>query len=90
MEIKITELDEKYARIKIRGEDHTFLNLLQHFLLELDGVVMAKYDIPHPLIDEAELIIRTDGLNPIDAIKKANELIVKECNEVLEELETSE
>jgi|Deesub1362A_J573_1020465.scaffolds.fasta_scaffold00028_193 DNA-directed RNA polymerase subunit L len=86
MEIKITELDDKYARIKIRGEDHTFLNLLQHFLLELDGVIMAKYDVPHPLIDEAELIIKTDGISPIDAIKKANELIVKECDEVLKAL----
>ncbi|RLI82331.1 DNA-directed RNA polymerase subunit L [Archaeoglobales archaeon] len=84
MEIKITELDENYARIKIRGEDHTFLNLLQHFLLEVDGVLLAKYDVPHPLIDEAELIVRTDGLNPMDAIKRANEFIIRECDEILD------
>ncbi|MBO8182079.1 MAG: DNA-directed RNA polymerase subunit L [Archaeoglobus sp.] len=87
MEIKITELDDNFARIKIRGEDHTFLNLLQHFLLEVEGVVMTKYDIPHPLIEEAELVIRTDNINPIEAIKKANEMIIKECDTLLKVLE---
>ena len=87
MEIKITELDDNFARIKIRGEDHTFLNLQQHFLLEVEGVVMTKYDIPHPLIEEAELVIRTDNINPIEAIKKANEMIIKECDTLLKVLE---
>jgi DNA-directed RNA polymerase subunit L len=87
MEIKIAELNDNFARIKIRGEDHTMLNLLQHYLLEVEGVVLTKYDIPHPLIDEAEFVIRTEGISPIDAIKRANELIVKECDEILKFLE---
>ncbi len=87
MEIKITELDDNFARIKIKGEDHTFLNLLQHFLLEVDGVVMTKYDIPHPLIEEAELVVRTEKVSPIEAIKKANEMIIKECETLLQVLE---
>jgi len=87
MEIKITELSDNFAKIKIKGEDHTFLNLLQHYLLEVDGVVMSKYDIPHPLIDEAELVVRTDKLSPIEAIKKANEMIIKECDALLQILE---
>jgi DNA-directed RNA polymerase subunit L len=87
MEIKIVKLKDTFAKIKIRGEDHTMLNLLQHYLLEVDGVALTKYDIPHPLIDEAEFIIRTRGISPIDAIKKANELIVKECDEILKFLE---
>ena len=87
MEIKITELDDNFARIKIKGEDHTFLNLLQHFLLEVEGVVMTKYDIPHPLIEEAELVVRTEKVSPIEAIKKANEMIIKECETLLQVLE---
>jgi DNA-directed RNA polymerase subunit L len=87
MEIKIAELRDEFARIKIRGEDHTFLNLLQHFLLEVEGVVMAKYNIPHPLLEEAELVIRTNSISPIEAIKNANEMIIKECDELLRTLE---
>jgi DNA-directed RNA polymerase subunit L len=86
MEIKIVELDENYAKLKIKGEDHTFLNLLQHYLLENEHVLFAKYDIPHPLIQEAELIVRTDGMNPMEALRTANEMIISECDSILEEI----
>ncbi len=89
MEVKILEMGDDYVRLVVKGEDHTFLNLLQHYLLEDKDVIIAKYDIPHPLVGEPELFVRTSGKNPVEAIKEANEKIVKVCEELLEKVKKS-
>jgi DNA-directed RNA polymerase subunit L len=86
MEVKIVELEKNYAKIKIKGENHTFLNLLQHHLLEDENVILTKYNIPHPLVEGAEIIIRTDGKNPLEVLKEANKKIIEECDEILERI----
>ena len=86
MEVKIVEVKDDSVKLVIRGEDHTFLNLLQHYLLEDSHVLIAKYNISHPLIGEPELFVKTDGKNPLEAIKEANEKIANACNELLEQL----
>ncbi|AIY90432.1 RpoL/Rpb11 RNA polymerase subunit family protein [Geoglobus acetivorans] len=86
MEVKIVELAENYVRLMVKGEDHTFLNLLQHELVNDDGVVLAKYNITHPLRDEAELMIRTSGKDPLEVLKEANQRIISKIDEVLSQL----
>lgn len=86
MEVKIIEMGEDYVKLLVKGEDHTFLNLLQHHLLEDESVVIAKYHISHPLVGEPELYVKTNGKNPLEAIKEANEKIIKECEELLSQL----
>jgi DNA-directed RNA polymerase subunit L len=86
MEVKVIEMGEDYIKLLIKGEDHTFLNLLQHHLLEDESVVVAKYHISHPLVGEPELYVKTNGKSPIEAIKEANEKIVRECEELLSQL----
>ncbi len=86
MEVKIVELKDDYAKLIVKGEDHTYLNLLQHELISIDGVLIAKYNVPHPLRDEAEIVIRTANITPIDALKEANRKIVKMVDEVLSQL----
>jgi DNA-directed RNA polymerase subunit L len=86
MEVKVLEIEENYVKLLIKGEDHTYLNLLQHYLLEDESVVIAKYDIPHPLQDRAELVVRTKGKNPLEAIREANEKIIKACEELLSQI----
>ena len=86
MEIKVLELGKDYVKLLVKGEDHTFLNLLQHYLLKDEKVVIAKYYIAHPLVSEPELYVRTNGKNPIEAIKEANEKIARECKELLSQL----
>ncbi len=83
MEIKVIEISEDYVRLMIKGEDHTYLNLLQHELVSDENVLLAKYNIVHPLKDEAELMVRTDGKNPVEVIKEANERIISKIDEVL-------
>ncbi|AEA47705.1 RpoL/Rpb11 RNA polymerase subunit family protein [Archaeoglobus veneficus] len=86
MEVKIIEMGDDFVRLLVKGEDHTFLNLLQHYLLEDEDVVVAKYHISHPLVGEPELFVRTNGKNPLDAIKEANEKIAKYCEELISQL----
>ncbi len=86
MEIKVLEISEDYMKLMIKGEDHTYLNLLQHELVGDENVLLAKYNVLHPLKDEAELIVRTSGKSPADAIKEANERIISKIIEVISQL----
>jgi DNA-directed RNA polymerase subunit L len=86
MEVKVLEMGEDFVKLLIRGEDHTYLNMLQHYLLEDEDVVMAKYRITHPLEDKAELFVKTKGKSPLQAIKEANQKIIDSCNELLSQI----
>ena len=80
MEVKIVEIGDNFLRMKIKGEEHTHLNLLQHYLAEDENVVVARYNIPHPLVGEPELYVRTNGENPLEVIRRANKKIIDACN----------
>ena len=86
MEVKIVELGDNYVKLIIKGEDHTYLNLLQHYLAEDRDVVIAKYNIPHPLVGEPELYVRTNGASPLEVIRRANEKIIEVCTSLLEQI----
>lgn len=83
MELKIAEIGKNFVKIVVKGEDHTYLNLLQNYLAEDEKVVFARYNISHPLKDEAELFVKTDGEDPIKVIMRANEKIVRDCRSIL-------
>ncbi len=85
-EVKIVELGKDYVKMIVKGEEHTYLNLLQHYLLEDERVVVARYNIPHPLVGEPELYVKTSGLDPLEAIKKANEKIIEACRIIAEQI----
>lgn len=86
VEIKVLELTDDYIRLVVKGEDHTLLNLLTHYLLEDEEVLLAKYHIPHPLTGEPELVVRTNGKSPVQAIKEANERIIKATEELISQI----
>ena len=77
MEVKVLEMGENYVRLLVKGEDHTYLNLLQYYLLQDRSVIIAKYHIPHPL---------TGGKSPLEAIRDANERIIEACEELLSQI----
>ncbi|RUM32913.1 MAG: DNA-directed RNA polymerase subunit L [Archaeoglobus sp.] len=87
MEVKVVEIGKDYVKLVVKGEDHTFLNLLQHYLLEDEDVLIAKYNVSHPLVGEPELFVRTERKNPVEAIKRANEKIIEACKELIEKIE---
>ncbi|WP_456467730.1 RpoL/Rpb11 RNA polymerase subunit family protein [Archaeoglobus sp.] len=86
MEVKIVEIGEDFVKLILKGEEHTYLNLLQHYLVEDEDVVVARYNISHPLVGEPQLYVRTNGKNPLEAIKRANEKIIEACNTLIEQI----
>ncbi|MDI9611389.1 MAG: RpoL/Rpb11 RNA polymerase subunit family protein [Archaeoglobaceae archaeon] len=84
--LKIVEIGKNYVKLLIKGEDHTYLNLLQHYLSQDRRTVLVRYNIPHPLVGEPELYLRTDGTSPIEVLKKANETIVGVCKDLLKQI----
>jgi DNA-directed RNA polymerase subunit L len=87
MEVKIVEVGENYIKMIVKGEDHTYLNLLQHYLVENKNVVITKYHIPHPLVGEPELYVRTDGKDPVEVIREANKKIVEVFGSLAKQIE---
>jgi len=61
MEIKILKKEPKELRVEVRGEGHTFCNIIQEALLREKSVEFAGYNLPHPLVSHPIIYIRTKG-----------------------------
>ncbi len=76
MRVKVLEKKSNELKLEIEGEGHTFCNMLQKVLLEDDTIEMAGYDIPHPLISNPIVYVRTKGRRrPETALREATEKI---------------
>ncbi|MEM0085097.1 MAG: DNA-directed RNA polymerase subunit L [Candidatus Methanomethylicia archaeon] len=77
MEIKVLRRDEDCIELEVKGEGHTFFNALCSKLHEDPAVIIASYNIPHPLEDRTLFILRVSSKSPwevlIDAVKKLKE-----------------
>ena len=72
MKVTILERKSNELKLEIEGEGHTFCNVLQKALLEDDTIEMAAYDIPHPLISNPIVYVRTKGhRRPETALREA-------------------
>jgi len=98
LQLKILKRNSQELKLEIEGEGHTFCNLLESVLLEDKDVEFAGYDVPHPLIANTTVFIRTKkGKKPEEALIEAIEKIRKrgrelnqEINRALEEWEKKE
>ncbi|MCS7120703.1 MAG: DNA-directed RNA polymerase subunit L [Nitrososphaerota archaeon] len=78
MQLKILKRTQNELKIEIEGEGHTLCNLLESVLLEDDYVEFAGYDIPHPLVSNPVMLIKTrNGKSPTDAVKEAVDKILE-------------
>ena len=82
MELKIIEEKKNQLTFKIIGEGHTLCNAIKKELLNDDKIKIATYTVEHPLIQEAQFIIQTDGKEP----KKAMSEAIKRLDKTLEKL----
>lgn len=90
MEIRTLKESKNELKIEIRGEGHTFCNLLQQTLLEDGDVEMAGYDQPHPLVPAPVVYIRMKGeKSPSKALEKALTRIRERANEFYEKFAES-
>lgn len=74
LQIIVERAEANRLTLRIRGEDHTLLNLLTDELNRDPHVAFAAYRQEHPLTGEYVLSIVTDGSeSPLDALKGAVE-----------------
>jgi len=86
--LKVLLKSKNELRLEIQGEGHTFCNLLQYVLLQDKAVEMAGYDVPHPLVPNAVLYVRTKReSSPEKALERALAKVGEMSNEFLEKLD---
>ena len=71
MEINVLEESGKRMVFELKGESHSFCNLLKELLHDVKGVELASYKVEHPLVGVPKFLIETKGIEPREALKKA-------------------
>jgi DNA-directed RNA polymerase subunit L len=85
LQLKVLEKTDSELKIEVEGEGRTFCNLLESVLLEDGKVEFASYNMPHPLISNTVVTIRTGkGKKPEEALKEACEKILQRGKELSE------
>jgi DNA-directed RNA polymerase subunit L len=82
MQLEIKSEKKNEMQFVLKGEDHTFSNLLVDELLKDNAVEIAQYDIAHPLTGHPVFYLRTKGTSPRDALKKAVKSIKKHAKDL--------
>ena len=70
------------GRFQILKEDHTIGNLVRMKLLQDPRVYFAGYKVPHPLLNELDFKVRTNGsITPPNAMIDAIDKLIKTIEE---------
>ena len=85
MELKFLEEDKHKLIFELKGEDHTFCNVLVKELQKDSSVRAAAYRIDHPLARIPTIIVEAD--DPKKSLKKAVSSLKKEANDFLSKVE---
>lgn len=81
MELEILEETKNKLHFKVKGEDHTLLNLLKEELWHDKNVKVSAYKMDHPLVGIPEMTVEvTQGNEPRKAIAEA----IKRLNKKLD------
>jgi len=83
LEIEIINESKDGLEFIIKGERHTFPNLLRSALLKDSKVKFAAYKLHHPYDKQAEFIVKTEGKTPKKALANA----LKQINSELADFE---
>ncbi|MDZ7688236.1 MAG: DNA-directed RNA polymerase subunit L [Halobacteriales archaeon] len=92
MNVKILSKTEDETEVEVQGEGHTLMNVLKDALLRLDEVEAATYDMnPEQSGGQTDpvLYIKTDGADPLDALREATEGIKEDAGEFRDEFENA-
>lgn len=87
MELNFIEESDNLAKVEIKGENHTFCNILRKELWNDKNVKVAGYDIKRGLTDSPVLIIETNGKEkPRQVLKKSIQRLKKDLDEFKKEI----
>lgn len=75
MEITVLESKKDSLEFVLKGERHTFTNLLREALLQDPKVEFAAYSLNHPFDKDAKFIVKTEGKTAVKALSDALKLI---------------
>jgi len=78
MEIDVKKSTATELHFALKGERHTFTNLLRETLLKDPSVLFAAYKLPHPLGSDSEFVVKTKGKNAKKAVLDALKDIEKQ------------
>jgi DNA-directed RNA polymerase subunit L len=86
MELEFLENTKSKIVVRIKGEDHTFCNIIVKELQNNSNVKSAAYRIEHPLQKVPELLVETNEkttakkaiLDAVAKISKTNEKFLKD------------
>ncbi|MBD3259176.1 DNA-directed RNA polymerase subunit L [Candidatus Woesearchaeota archaeon] len=79
MELNVVESAKNKLVIELKGEDHTFCNILVKELQKDSNVKTAAYTIEHPLRRIPRVFIETASGSPKDALVKATANLIKDA-----------
>lgn len=90
MEFNILEKSKYKVKFELKGETHTFCNMLVDELWKDETVKVAAYKIEHPLVAIPQFIIETNNTKTVkkalqDAVKrlmKQNDVLAQKVKEL--------
>ncbi|MEM5843564.1 MAG: RpoL/Rpb11 RNA polymerase subunit family protein [Candidatus Aenigmatarchaeota archaeon] len=82
MEVNILKKEGNTLLVELKGESETFANLIREELWNVKGVIEAAHIKEHPELAEPKIWIKTDGLDPMEALKIAVENLLKKFEEI--------
>lgn len=86
MEIEVLESSKEHIEFKLKGERHTFPELLKHYLLKNPDVEFASYKLEHPFDKDCIFILKVKKGSPVQALRDANKEIADEIDDFKKKL----
>ncbi|HIH11537.1 TPA: DNA-directed RNA polymerase subunit L [Candidatus Woesearchaeota archaeon] len=86
MEFTVLEETKTKLVFTLKGETHTFCNILKKELQELKGVTTVTYRVNHPLIGIPQFLLETKGIEPRKALKDVLAVLHKKADEFKKEV----
>ncbi len=86
MEFTVLEESKTKLVFELKGETHTFCNMLKDELLNTKGVVTTSYRVDHPLIGVPRFLLETKGSEPRKVLKEALASIKKKAESFRKEV----
>ena len=81
MDIEVKKSSANELHFVMKGERHTFSNLLRETLLQDSSVTFAAYTLPHPLGPDCEFVVKTKGKTAKKALADATKQVEKKLAE---------
>ena len=77
---QLSGTDEASVTLLFKGEGHTLGNALRYMLIRHPDVDFAAYTVPHPLVDEMRVRVKTTGRPALEVTRQAVQNLLDVCD----------